>query len=184
MVSGELPTQRPVAQSFDISFDLRLNKRLSKQSCGWWFETLSLSLWRHSNAQVQPLKHKAFNLMNYTTRHSARCRKISSTILNDVNWSTCYMESTIAVAIENMSTFIVSQHCACWGRAECTTSNDVRTSAGTVMALFRSPKFTGPARVWINVSTPAHLCMNILLPNVAARPHCKHWHNIIVVRII
>ena len=32
-----------------ISFDLRLNKRLSKQSWGWWFETLSRSLWRHRN---------------------------------------------------------------------------------------------------------------------------------------
>ena len=30
-------------------FYLRLNKRLSKQSWGWWFETLSCSLWRHCN---------------------------------------------------------------------------------------------------------------------------------------
>ena len=28
-------------------FDLCLNKRLSKQSLGWWFETSSRSLWRH-----------------------------------------------------------------------------------------------------------------------------------------
>ena len=27
----------------------RLNKRLSKQSWGWWFETPSRSLWRHRN---------------------------------------------------------------------------------------------------------------------------------------
>ena len=30
-------------------FDLRLNKPLSKQSWGWWFEKLSHSLWRHCN---------------------------------------------------------------------------------------------------------------------------------------
>ena len=30
-------------------FDLRLNKRLSKQWCGWWFETSLCSLWRHGN---------------------------------------------------------------------------------------------------------------------------------------
>ena len=30
-VSGEFPPQRPVTRSFDIFFDLRLNKRLSKQ---------------------------------------------------------------------------------------------------------------------------------------------------------
>ena len=28
---------------------LRLNKRLSKQSWGWWFETLPCPLWRHRN---------------------------------------------------------------------------------------------------------------------------------------
>ena len=28
-------------------FDLRMNKRLSKQSWGWLFETLSRPLWRH-----------------------------------------------------------------------------------------------------------------------------------------
>ena len=30
-VPGEFPTQRPVTRSFDNFFDLRLNKRLSKQ---------------------------------------------------------------------------------------------------------------------------------------------------------
>ena len=38
-VTGELPAQRPVTRSFDIFFDLRLNKRLCKHSWGWWFET-------------------------------------------------------------------------------------------------------------------------------------------------
>ena len=28
---GEFPTQRPVMRNFDVFFDLRLNKRLSKQ---------------------------------------------------------------------------------------------------------------------------------------------------------
>ena len=46
---GEFPTQRPVTRSFDVFFDLRLNKRLSKQPWGWWFETLSWSLWRQCN---------------------------------------------------------------------------------------------------------------------------------------
>ena len=36
-VTGEFPAQR------------RLNKRSSKQSWGWWFETPSCSLWRHCN---------------------------------------------------------------------------------------------------------------------------------------
>ena len=48
-VTGEFPAQRPVTRSFDVFFDLRPNKRLSKQSRSWWFETPSRSLWRHSN---------------------------------------------------------------------------------------------------------------------------------------
>ena len=45
----EFPAQRPVTRSFDFYFDLRLNKRLSKQSWGCWFETLPRPLWRHCN---------------------------------------------------------------------------------------------------------------------------------------
>ena len=48
-VTGELPSQRPVTRSFDVFFDLCLNKRLNKQSCGWWFETPWRLLWRHRN---------------------------------------------------------------------------------------------------------------------------------------
>ena len=49
---GDFPAQRPVTRSFDVFFHLRLNKRLSKQSWGWWFETLSCPLWRHSNDRI------------------------------------------------------------------------------------------------------------------------------------
>ena len=43
------PHKWPVTRSFGVFFDLRLNKRLNKQSWGWWFETPSRSLWRHRN---------------------------------------------------------------------------------------------------------------------------------------
>ena len=49
---GEFPTQRPVTRSFDVYIDLRPNKRLSKQSWGWWFETPSGPLWRHRNGET------------------------------------------------------------------------------------------------------------------------------------
>ena len=45
--NSPVPGQRPVTQSFDVFFDLV--KRLSKQSWGWWCETLSHPLWRHCN---------------------------------------------------------------------------------------------------------------------------------------
>ena len=50
-VTGEFATQRPVTRSFDVYFDLRPKERLSKQWWGWWFETLSRSLWRHRNGK-------------------------------------------------------------------------------------------------------------------------------------
>ena len=42
-------SQRPVTQSFDVFFNLRLNNLLGKQSRRWWFETPLRSLWRDSN---------------------------------------------------------------------------------------------------------------------------------------
>ena len=48
-VTGEFPAQRPVTWSFDVFFDLRLNKRLSKQRWGWWFEMPWCPLWHHCN---------------------------------------------------------------------------------------------------------------------------------------
>ena len=48
-IHRSFPSQRPVTRSFDVFFDLRLNKRLSKQSWGWWFEASSRPLWRHFN---------------------------------------------------------------------------------------------------------------------------------------
>ena len=50
----EFPAQRPVTRSFDVFFDLCLNKvkRLSKQSWGWGFAMLSRPLWRHYNVDM------------------------------------------------------------------------------------------------------------------------------------
>ena len=61
-VNGEFPAQRPVTRSFDVFFDLRLNKRLSEQSRDWWFETPSRSLWRHRNAATICILNKVDEL--------------------------------------------------------------------------------------------------------------------------
>ena len=55
------PPQRPVTRSFDIFFDVRLNKRLIKQTRCRWFETPWRSLWRHCNA-TKPLPEPLPNL--------------------------------------------------------------------------------------------------------------------------
>ena len=44
-VTGDFPSQRPVTRSFDVFFDLRLNKRLGKPPSRWW-------LWAHQNTQL------------------------------------------------------------------------------------------------------------------------------------
>ena len=51
-VTGEFPSQSPVTRYFDVFFHLCLNKRLSRQSWGWWFDTPSRVLWRHCNVSV------------------------------------------------------------------------------------------------------------------------------------
>ena len=48
-VFGDFPAQRSATRSFDVFFDQRPNERLSKHSWGWWFETHSPPLLRHSN---------------------------------------------------------------------------------------------------------------------------------------
>ena len=67
-VPGEFPAQRPMTRSFEVFFDLRLNKRLSKHSWGWWFEALSCPLWRHCNE---------------------KCRRVGSLVqcAPDISWS-------------------------------------------------------------------------------------------------
>ena len=61
-----IPSQRPVTRSFDVFFDLRLHKPLSKQSWSWWFETPSHPLWRHCNVKT---KHNNIEGASYGTLH-------------------------------------------------------------------------------------------------------------------
>ena len=74
---GEFPTQRPVTRSFDVFFELRLSKRLSKQPWGWWFETPSWSLWRHCNAiRGKNRNHKIVALSSTRSRQIALLTRV------------------------------------------------------------------------------------------------------------
>ena len=92
------PHKWPVTLSFDIFFDLRLNKRLSKQSWGWWFETLSRPLWCHHNdtTKVPPLHIRemggpsdiaslAINGKNAETLLKRKC--YLTKLINHINYS-------------------------------------------------------------------------------------------------
>ena len=69
-VNGEFPAQRPVTRSFDVFFDMHLIKRLSKHSRGWWFETLSLPLWRHCNEVCDKRFSKSSTLKMHLRIHT------------------------------------------------------------------------------------------------------------------
>ena len=77
--TGEFPTQRLVTWSFGISLDLRMNKRLSKQSWCWWFETPGIApimaslYWQHINGTLETLwSTDYFDINNKDPMISAR----------------------------------------------------------------------------------------------------------------
>ena len=65
-VTGEFPSQRPVTRIFFFMFSLicALNKWLSKQSRGWWFETPLRSLWRHCYNMGEEVRRVNFMVYN------------------------------------------------------------------------------------------------------------------------
>ena len=125
-VPGEFPTQRPVTRSFDVSLELCLNKRLRKQSRGWWFETLSCPLWRHRNVHetqedLYPVGWISIKMQSYQYRNS-HCR--DKTILRSsylhigisytskmVSW---YWIRALQVSKFNQDTFSKCVFTVCW----------------------------------------------------------------------
>ena len=89
-----IPLKRPVTWSFDVFFDLRLNKRLSKQPWGWWFETPSRSLWRHYD-----LYRDVFSICNFKSifvQIVAWCRH-TNTLLKQC-WSKSMSQNDVTMA--------------------------------------------------------------------------------------
>ena len=108
-VPGEFPTQRPVTRSFDVNCDLRPDKRLSKQSWGWWFETLSHSLWRHRNVSGE---YEIINIWidvyieNFFLKQNP---KISQTTFSKISSAQWYMILTPLLGIMHMYTNILDE---------------------------------------------------------------------------
>ena len=79
-VTGGFPSQGPVTRNLDYFFDLRLNKRLDKQSRGWWFETPSRSLWRQCNSLY------VLHCRHYVVCYCCRCYPKSFCSLKGNYW--------------------------------------------------------------------------------------------------
>ena len=87
-VTVEFPAQRPVTRSFDVFFDPQLNELLSKQSCGWRFETPSRSLWRHSKDVIRLVATALLQLL-HNVRRQKGCTphaKIYCVLLSKFLW--------------------------------------------------------------------------------------------------
>ena len=65
-VTGELPAKANDTERWCF-FYLRLNKRLSKQSRDWWFETPSHPLWRPCNVMLMLMMLMMMTTMMMTT---------------------------------------------------------------------------------------------------------------------
>ena len=89
-VTGEFPSQRPVTRSFDVFLDLHL----SKQSWGWWFETPSRSLWRHSNEEaVAALPHVFYSIADLHLSGGTHIRRSDKNAVSCRKWKS-YMHNS------------------------------------------------------------------------------------------
>ena len=85
--TGEFPSQRPVTQSFDVFFDLCLDKWLSKQLRCQCFEMLSCSLWHHCNIIHTSINQQKVNKLHAWFKKSVLylwCIKISGMFMKNI----------------------------------------------------------------------------------------------------
>ena len=92
-VNGEFLVQRPVTRSFGVFFDLRLNKRSSKQSWGWWLDAIApimTSLMINANP-ASKLSHNRSCEGN--PRPVMRCFDVSLNMLLNKQWISRWFET-------------------------------------------------------------------------------------------
>ena len=99
-VTGEFPAQRPVTRSFDGFFDLRLNKRLSKQRWGWWFETPTSPLWRHCNGYLTVNAHASRSRAITGLRNGVLQVQPWTVTSTNAVWTSCGLSLTTYVNYE------------------------------------------------------------------------------------
>ena len=84
-----IPRTKPVTRSFDVFFDLRLNKHLSKQWWCWWFETPSYPLWRHCDVACvrrMEFQKRCAQIQLISVLHGIHCRYLSWRMEHEVLW--------------------------------------------------------------------------------------------------
>ena len=90
------PHNGPLTRSFGIFVDLHLNKQLSKQSWGWWFETSSCSVSRHCNVW-----RSLGDEMSFSQRAHCWLAVLLRAILIIVLWFTClFVDKQIKIRLK------------------------------------------------------------------------------------
>ena len=106
-VTCGFPSQRPVTRSFDVFFNLRLNKQLSKHSRRRWFKRPSRSLWRHCNG---------IGTRNpYHSLHGCIHRILFSHDARDIIWS-LHMALKSDMRLGNIELWILQIHFVHWSK--------------------------------------------------------------------
>ena len=91
-VTGEFSSPaKAVTRNFGVFFDSLLNKRLSKQSWGWRFESPSRPLWRHCNDERKPLR------LGFNWSLSLKQRWLSSVAVSDISSTSLQITSASTV---------------------------------------------------------------------------------------
>ena len=116
-----------------FSLTCSLNKRLNKQSWGWWFETPSRSLWRHCNDILgisHTLKRKchydelfvtgcseSYKKDNFLCTQGRKCHQIDdislSMLYNQLQWQCIFQMIHPADIKCNHDVIITSKRCSC-----------------------------------------------------------------------
>ena len=110
-VTGEFPSQTPVTWSFDIFFDLHLNKQLRKSLTCQWFEMPSRSLWHHCNVSLTCLvSHRSHSPPRYFDRISALLPTPLRPQWTSYNPGTRFHHSTDSRLIKTINKKIVFHH--------------------------------------------------------------------------
>ena len=121
-VTGEFTSQSPVKRSFNVFFDLRLNKQLSKQSRGWWFETPSRPLWRHGNARLSSCQlmpqgiNRSYKYFNDADSFSdLQCAPIHvMNIFDDADDVNTLLSDIVDCHVPVKSKFVMNNQCHIW----------------------------------------------------------------------
>ena len=183
-VSGEFPAQRPVTRSFYVFFDLRPNKRLSKQLWGWWFETHSPPLWRHSNGfylfftsvRVISKPDSACNIQVLSTHWSIKMVILSiyiSNIFFNINQNTTSTETILWCVAKNVRFDRIMDWC-CQTTSHFLTHWGRDKMAANILTTFSNVNFLNE-NIWISIKISLKSVPKGPIDNIPALVQIMAW---------